>query len=142
MGRTVRLLATAILLTAGCTGTWHREGAPRPVAASAPPAPAPERSEGLGRLTSFNFFGKGDPAAVRLDVRALPCSNAVRSPCVLVASVIDAQGKPLQGRRVDWLLEGVGHILAVDDRGVLPGRGKVDSRSAVSFTGDGGPQSG
>ena len=95
-----------------------------------PPAQTQTQSPFLGLLSNT------DPHAVRLDVRALPCGNAVRGQCVLIATVIDEQGKPLRGKRVEWTLEGAGQILAADDRGgLLTSRGKKESRYAVTDTG-------
>ena len=114
-----------LLLAAGCTST-----APKPATTGAEPVKSQTKSPFFGFLTNT------DPHAVRIDVRALPCGNSVRSPCVLVATVIDEQGQPLRGKRVEWTLEGAGHILAADDRaGLLTGRGKLESRYAVTDTG-------
>jgi uncharacterized repeat protein (TIGR01451 family) len=111
-----------LLLAAGCTSTTPR-----------PPTEAPQKKE---EAPFFGWFSRTDPRAVRLDVRALPCSDAVRGHCVLIATVVDEQGKPLTGKRVEWTLEGVGHILAADDRsGLLAKRGKVEKQYAVTDTG-------
>ncbi len=76
-----------------------------------------------------------DPHAVRLEVRPLESTNPVRTQHVLIASVYDANGKPRRQRRVEWLLEGVGNIIEVDESGHFPGRGyKVDNKYAVSYT--------
>ena len=54
---------------------------------------------------------------------------------VLIASVVDAAGQPLPGRRVEWALDGPGAIVAVDERGRLLEVGrKVDNHAAVTFT--------
>ena len=46
-----------------------------------------------------------------------------------------SSGKPRRNRRVEWMLEGVGNIVEVDESGYLPGRGyKVDNKYAVSYT--------
>jgi uncharacterized repeat protein (TIGR01451 family) len=42
---------------------------------------------------------------------------------------------PRRDRRVEWMLEGSGNIIEVDESGFFPGRGyKVDNRYAVSYT--------
>jgi uncharacterized repeat protein (TIGR01451 family) len=70
-----------------------------------------------------------------LTVVPLEATSPARSQVVLVATVTDAAGKPLRDRRVEWLLEGAGNIIEVDESGYLPGRGyKVDNRYAVSHT--------
>ena len=54
---------------------------------------------------------------------------------VLIASVVDAAGRPLPGRRVEWTLDGPGAIVAVDEHGRLLESGrKIDNHSAISFT--------
>jgi uncharacterized repeat protein (TIGR01451 family) len=111
-----------LVLAAGCSSTTPR------TTAEATPRKSESPFSGL--------FSHTDPHAVRLDVRALPCSDAVRGHCVLIATVVDEQGRPLTGKRVEWTLEGVGHILAADDRGgVLTKRGKVEKQYAVTDTG-------
>lgn len=82
-----------------------------------------------------SYFTNFDPVAVRLEVRPLDLTNPVRTQHVLIATVYDAQGTPRRNRRVEWMLEGVGHIVEVDESGYFAGRGyKVDNRYAVSYT--------
>ncbi|MCS6852186.1 MAG: DUF11 domain-containing protein [Gemmataceae bacterium] len=81
------------------------------------------------------FFANFDPRACRLEVRPLEATNPVMTQHVLIATVYDDQGQPLRRRRVEWMLEGVGHIVEVDESGLFPGRGyKVDNKYAVSYT--------
>jgi uncharacterized repeat protein (TIGR01451 family) len=81
------------------------------------------------------YFANFDPCAVRLEVRPLEATNPVRAQHVLIATVYDATGKPRRKRRVEWMLEGVGSIVEVDESGLFPGRGyKVDNQYAVSYT--------
>src|SRR5262249_13659888 len=81
------------------------------------------------------YFANFDRYAVDLVVRPLDQTNPVRTQYAVVATVRDAEGKPLRGRRVEWMLEGVGHIVEVDESGCHPGRGyKVSDKYAVSYT--------
>src|SRR5947209_11823027 len=86
-----------------------------------------------GGLLYFTGFGR-HPG--KLDVRVLKDpTSPVNTPNVLIVTVLDEDGKPRRDRRVEWLLEGAGHILEVDESGYLPSRGyKVDNRYAVSHT--------
>jgi len=81
------------------------------------------------------YYANFDPHAVRIEVRPLESTDPVRNQHVLIATVYDEKGEPRRDRRVEWLLEGVGNIVEVDESGVFPGRGyKVDNRYAVSYT--------
>jgi uncharacterized repeat protein (TIGR01451 family) len=83
----------------------------------------------------FGYFTNFDPHAVRLEVRPLESTNPVQTRHVLIATVYDEKGEPRRNRRVEWLLEGVGNIVEVDESGFWPGRGyKVDNKYAVSYT--------
>jgi uncharacterized repeat protein (TIGR01451 family) len=82
-----------------------------------------------------SYFSNFDKHAVRLEVRPLDMTNPVRTQHVLIATVYDEKGVPRRNRRVEWMLEGVGNILEVDESGIFPGRGyKVDNKYAVSYT--------
>lgn len=81
------------------------------------------------------YYGNFDPNAIRLEVRPLDATNPVRTQHVIVATVYDAKGRPRRDRRIEWMLEGVGHIIQVDESGFFPGRGyKVNDKYAVSYT--------
>src|SRR5260370_19987647 len=81
------------------------------------------------------YYANFDPHAVRLEVRPLDATNPVRTQHVLIATVYDENGKPRRDRRVEWLVEGVGNLIEVDESGVFPGRGyKLDNKYAVSYT--------
>ncbi|MFN4260442.1 MAG: hypothetical protein ACK4RK_14200 [Gemmataceae bacterium] len=83
----------------------------------------------------FGVYKNFDPYACRLEVRPLESTNPVQTQHVLIATVYDAEGNPLRKRRVEWMLEGVGNIVEVDEAGLFPGRGyKVDNKYAVSYT--------
>ena len=83
------------------------------------------------------YYQDFDPKAVSLEVVPREQSNPVKTQHVLVATVKDAQGNPLPGRRVEWIIaEGsVGSIVEVDESGWYNTRGyKVDNKYAVSHT--------
>jgi uncharacterized repeat protein (TIGR01451 family) len=81
------------------------------------------------------YYANFDPHAVRLEVRPVVATNPVRTQHVLIATVYDEKGKPRRNRRVEWMVEGAGNIVEVDESGIFPGRGyKVDNRYAVSYT--------
>jgi uncharacterized repeat protein (TIGR01451 family) len=81
------------------------------------------------------YYANFDPHAVRLEVRPFPQTNPVRTQLVVIATVYDDTGKPRRARRVEWMVEGVGNIVEVDESGCFPGRGyKVDPKYAVSYT--------
>jgi uncharacterized repeat protein (TIGR01451 family) len=83
----------------------------------------------------FGYFSNFDPHACRIEVRPLEMTNPVRTQHVLIATVYDEKGVPRRNRRVEWMLEGVGNIIEVDESGFFPGRGyKVDNKYAVSYT--------
>ncbi|HYT88088.1 MAG TPA: hypothetical protein VEL76_05165 [Gemmataceae bacterium] len=81
------------------------------------------------------YYANFDPHAVGLVVRPETATNPVRTQHVLIATVLDEKGQPRRHRRVEWMVEGVGNIIEVDESGLWPGRGyKVDNKYAVSYT--------
>ena len=81
------------------------------------------------------YYGDFDKHACRIECYPLEATNPVHTQHVLIATVFDDTGKPRRDRRVEWMLEGVGQIVEVDESGLLPGRGyKVDNKYAVSYT--------
>src|SRR5262249_40010705 len=123
------LLAALLLPLAGCfTGSTnpsyfpHWFGVPKVEQTHAKPG-----GEG--------YFSNFDPHAVRLEVRPLRSTNPVRTQQLIIATVLDEKGDARRKRRVEWMLEGVGNIVEVDESGYLAGRGyKVDNKYAVSYT--------
>jgi uncharacterized repeat protein (TIGR01451 family) len=83
---------------------------------------------GLGYYSNF------DPNAVRLEVRPLDSTNPVRSQHVLIATIYDKDGTPRRNRRVEWMIEGVGHIIEVDESGLFHRGYKTGRQHAVSAT--------
>ena len=54
---------------------------------------------------------------------------------MLVGAVLDKDGQPRRSRRVEWVVDGPGNIIEVDESGFFAGRGyKVDNKYAVSYT--------
>jgi uncharacterized repeat protein (TIGR01451 family) len=81
------------------------------------------------------YFSDFDKNACRIECYPLEATNPVHTQHVLIATVYDEKGQPRRDRRVEWMLEGVGQIVEVDESGLLPGRGyKVDNKYAVSYT--------
>ena len=84
---------------------------------------------------SPGYFANFDPHAVRLEVRPLEATNQVRTQFVLIATVYDEKAQPRRNRRVEWMLEGVGNLIEVDESGVTPARGyKTSPKHGVSYT--------
>ncbi|MGL4421687.1 MAG: hypothetical protein ACRCZF_13555, partial [Gemmataceae bacterium] len=81
------------------------------------------------------YFADFDRKAVCLDLQALSESGPVRAQHVLIATVSDDDGDGRRTRRVEWVVEGPGNIIEVDESGFYAGRGyKVDNKYAVSYT--------
>lgn len=117
---------TVVALAAGCSynpGTFPWILPPGPI----------EQNHAKPR---FGYFKNFDPRAAKLELTPSGQANApLNSQIVLVASVLDKDGTPRRSRRVEWTLEGPGHIVEVDESGAYAGRGyKLDSKTAVSYT--------
>ena len=81
------------------------------------------------------YFANFDPKAVKLEVTPTQVSNPTKTQQVLVATISDADGQPRRKRRVEWILDGPGFILEVDEGGIAPGRGYLDgTKKAISYT--------
>ena len=84
---------------------------------------------------AFGYFRDFDPKACRLEVTPPTATAPLGSQVVLVATVSDKDGQPRRSRRVEWMLEGPGTIVEVDEAGFYAGRGyKVDNKYAVGYT--------
>jgi uncharacterized repeat protein (TIGR01451 family) len=87
------------------------------------------------RPIGHGYYANFDPHAVRLEVRPLSLVNPVGTQHVVLATVYDEANKPRRQRRVEWMVEGVGNIIEVDESGCHSDRGyKVDNKYAVSYT--------
>jgi hypothetical protein len=87
------------------------------------------------------YYENFDPHAVRLELRPLKdvngqdVTNQVRTQHVLIATIYDEKDVPRRSRRVEWMIEGAGSIIEVDEAGVTGGRGyKVNNQYGVSYT--------
>jgi hypothetical protein len=83
------------------------------------------------------YYTNWDPHAVTLDVTPVEEVNPVQTQHVLIATVKDAEGKPLPNRRVEWMISkgSVGEIVEVDESGWRASRGhKVTNDYAISHT--------
>lgn len=81
------------------------------------------------------YFANFDPYACRLEVRPKEASIGVGQSQVLIATIYDASGQPRRARRVEWMLEGKGHIIEVDESGYHAGRGaKINNQYGYSYT--------
>jgi Domain of unknown function DUF11 len=81
------------------------------------------------------YFNDFDPKAQKIEVTPTQTSAATGSDVVLIATVYDRDGQPRRSRRVEWILEGPGEILEVDESGYFAGRGYIqNNQRAVSYT--------
>jgi uncharacterized repeat protein (TIGR01451 family) len=81
------------------------------------------------------YFRNFDPHAVRLEVTPNQATAKLGSQQVFIATVYDEDGQPRRSRRVEWMIEGPGNIVEVDESGWTAGRGyKVNNKYAVSYT--------
>jgi uncharacterized repeat protein (TIGR01451 family) len=84
---------------------------------------------GPGYLSNF------DPHLCKIEVCPMEATNPVRTQHVLIATVYDENGQPRRGRKVEWMLEGVGNIIEADESGLMPGHSsKITNQYAVSTT--------
>lgn len=83
------------------------------------------------------YYADFDPYSCRVEVRPKVNNQQVGGTQVYIATVYDQTGAARRGRRVEWMLEGPGHILEVDEGGIFADRGyKVNEKYAVSTTND------
>src|SRR5262249_5098158 len=82
-----------------------------------------------------SYYSNFDPHAARVEVRPVEQTVPVRTQVVLVATVYDENNSPRRARRVEWMLDGVGNLIEVDESGFWGGRGyKKDSKYGVTYT--------
>lgn len=129
MGQNVRtwclLAAIGVACVAlGCEGLSHQQSAyqdPTNPTVRSSPWPSAPGAESHG---------------ARIDVQPHEATNPVRTQHVFIATLTDDSGAPRHGGKIEWMLEGAGHIVDVDDEGGLfSSRGaKVSDKYAVSYT--------
>src|SRR5947209_4933394 len=110
------LLAAGLAGAAGCSGSGQGISIPY-LMPNDDVALANARPPGTSRFTDI------DPHAVSIQVLPADATNPVRTQYALVATVLDESGQPRPRRRVEWMLEGAGNILKVDESGTGPDRG-------------------
>ncbi|MBN2377790.1 MAG: DUF11 domain-containing protein [Sedimentisphaerales bacterium] len=121
------LLATTLIMVAGCSSYPTKFGILH----------GGHIDREHGKPMEGGYYSDFDPEAATLEVTPLEDTNPVQTQHVLIATVKDAQGNPLNGRRVEWMIsEGsVGSIVEVDESGWYNTRGyKVNNKYAVSHT--------
>lgn len=128
-GQTLLGLASICLFGAGCYGVSSNPGLLRYLQPGGDIVRTHAKPPGRGYFQDF------DPRSCKLEVVPLEATSPARSQVVIIATITDGKGNPLKNRRVEWMLEGAGNIIEVDESGYFPGRGyKVDNRYAVSYT--------
>ncbi len=82
------------------------------------------------------YYTDWDPYAKSLEVTPTSQINPVSTQHIMIATVRDAQGKPLPNRRVEWIIpDGVGAFVEVDESGWRASRGyKLNNRFVVTHT--------
>jgi uncharacterized repeat protein (TIGR01451 family) len=124
-----KLLAASLCLLSGCFGvTQNPSYFPYLL-------PTGDIIQTHAKPVGAGYYADFDPHAVHLEVRPLESTDPVRTQHVILATIYDEKGQPRRARRVEWMVEGVGNIVEVDESGYFPGRGyKVDNKYAVSYT--------
>lgn len=83
----------------------------------------------------LGYFADFDPYACKVELRPKVNSVQVGGTQVFIATVFDKEGNARRNRRVEWIVEGPGAILEVDESGYKAGRGyKLTNNYAVSYT--------
>jgi hypothetical protein len=132
MGRTSLLLVLVLASCAALTGCFGGSYSPSYFPFYLPPGDVIQTH---GKPPGQGYFSNFDPKAARLELKPDQCSNPTKTHQVVVASVYDQDGDRRRKRRVEWILDGPGFIVEVDESGYAPGRGYVvDNKRAVSYT--------
>jgi uncharacterized repeat protein (TIGR01451 family) len=79
-------------------------------------------------------FGPFSSKAARLDVTPQNAAHPTKKDILFVATVYDADGSTLRRREVEWMIEGPGEFVAVDDGGWFTSRGKKSGSKYASTT--------
>lgn len=121
------MAAAALVVVTGCSSYPTKLGV----------LPPGHISREHGKPMEGGYYQNFDPEAAVLEVEPAEDTNPVMTQHVLIATVKNAKGEPLDSRRVEWMIaEGsVGTIVEVDESGWYNTRGyKVDNKYAVSHT--------
>ena len=84
--------------------------------------------------------GVGSQVTVKLEARPVGPTSPVGSRLALIATVTDSRGTPQTKQKIEWILEGAGNILEVDDGPpglvrLFSGRGsRRTTQNAISYT--------
>lgn len=89
------------------------------------------RRDSVARGQSFGPFSS---KAARLDVTPQNAAHPTKKDILFVATVYDADGSTLRRREVEWMIEGPGEFVAVDDGGWFTSRGKKSGSKYASTT--------
>ena len=120
------LLISATLT--GCYGITHNPS-------QEPSLPFGDIVRTHAKPPGWAYFTNFDRKSCRLEVRPHEVTAPVQTPQVFIATIYGDDNQPRRNRRVEWMVEGSGHIVEVDESGFFPGRGyKVDNNYAVSYT--------
>jgi uncharacterized repeat protein (TIGR01451 family) len=125
----VVLSVVAVTAAVGCFGGAHNPGY---FPSYIPPG---DIIQTHAKPPGGGYFRDFDPKATRLEVTPVQVTCKPGGQQVLIATVYDKDGVPRRGRRVEWMLDGPGHIVETDESGWTAGRGyKVNSKYAVGYT--------
>src|SRR5262249_41504202 len=111
----VLLAAAGLMLLGGCFGVTESPSYFPYL------LPAKDIIQTHGKPTGAGYFANFDPHAMHLLVEPVEATNPVRTQHVLIATVTDENWRPRRGRRVEWMLEGAGTIVEVDESGYFAG---------------------
>jgi hypothetical protein len=132
MGVSRGLLAVAVAAGVAGTGCFGGTANPSYFPYYLPPG---DKIETHAKPAGQGYFNDFDPKAATIEITPATGGAAVNSDHVLIATVFDADGQARRKRRVEWILDGPGEILEVDESGILPGRGyREGNHRAVSYT--------